>query len=172
MNMRWMVKNGIVDALAENGTIAKPPTSQDLAIYDTLSHGTQKVLVYKPGQTFRLTVDHRKKTYYYSLYVVGDGEVVPLVMKGWKALRAMLSLQEDLTLYLHLALSKSGHTADPIQICLSQDASSQLNKGMVLPCVRIRRHYTDIQPMGTPNEEDTLQSALRILTKQMQLENA
>ncbi|KAK7051377.1 hypothetical protein VNI00_004877 [Paramarasmius palmivorus] len=160
-NMRWMVKNGIVDALVENGAIAKPPTSEDLAIYDAITSGIHKVIVYKPGQTFTIPLDPTKMTNRYTLFVVGDGEMVPLFMTGWLALRTKLAYEVS-----------QNASEDTIQILLSEDATSQLKKGMVLPHVSITRHYWR-KPIGTPNGEASVQSAARILKKQMQLaENA
>ncbi|KAK7051386.1 hypothetical protein VNI00_004886 [Paramarasmius palmivorus] len=147
-NMRWMIKSGIVDALVQNGTITKPLTSRDLAIYDTLFNKKHKHMVYKPGQTFSILLNPTKRTDRYALFIVGDGEVVPLLMMGWDTLRERLAFK------------------DTIQILLSEDATSRLKKGMILPHISVRSHYTR-KPVGTPNGEDPLESAARILKKQM-----
>ncbi|KAK7051378.1 hypothetical protein VNI00_004878 [Paramarasmius palmivorus] len=168
-SMGWMVKSGIVDALVQNGTITKPPTSRDLAIYDTLFAKKHKNMVYKPGQTFSILLDPTKGTVRYSLFIVGDGEVVPLFITGWDTFRAKLAFKDNLVLHLHLRISASlNDSTDTIQILLSADATSRLRKGMVLPHVSLTRHVR--KPMGTPDGEGPLESAMRILKKQMQLE--
>jgi hypothetical protein len=74
---------------------------------------------------------------------------------------------DNLVLHLHLRVSRSQDSRkDSIQIFLSEDATSELRKGMELPHIKLRKHYKR-KPM---EGEDPLQSAMRILRKQMELE--
>ncbi|KAK7051380.1 hypothetical protein VNI00_004880 [Paramarasmius palmivorus] len=164
-SMKWMLRHGFVEGLVESGVIASPPVLED-PIYDTLFRRKHKTIVYKPGQTFSIPLSPAKKTDCYSLFVVGEGEVVPLRIGGWRAFTAMLNIKDELTVYVHLTLSRFQHTPkDLIQICLSEDATSELKKGTVLPYLKVMGHNI-MQPVGTPNGEDPLQSANRILRNQ------
>jgi hypothetical protein len=75
---------------------------------------------------------------------------------------------DDLTVYLHLTIS---HTSpESIQIRLSEDATSDLKKGMMVTHVKVTDNHR-MEPVLTPNGEAPLQSAIRILKSQAQLED-